>query len=192
MTTEASSIKLTCQCSLSLRRCLVLLFALHQVRLSSLVHIPADAAGALYLHGHALCPGLLSFSKDIMLEAAWCSSQSSNSASKLPQPVMMQTAGCGRLGALAVRVLHHSVNVAGGMRQLHWHLNFDEWQYVINVSTEQQTVPGCEDKSPDTSMMQTAPLRIVQVLPLKSLCQTMTSICLFIKQEPGHNTHNWS
>jgi oxalate decarboxylase/phosphoglucose isomerase-like protein (cupin superfamily) len=26
---------------------------------------------------------------------------------------------------------------AGGMRQLHWHLNFDEWQFVINVSTAQ-------------------------------------------------------
>lgn len=36
-----------------------------------------------------------------------------------------------------MRVFYHSVHVAGGMRQLHWHLNFDEWQYVINVSTEQ-------------------------------------------------------
>ena len=26
------------------------------------------------------------------------------------------------------------IAAAGGMRQLHWHLNFDEWQYVINVS----------------------------------------------------------
>lgn len=28
---------------------------------------------------------------------------------------------------------------AGGMRQLHWHLNFDEWQYVINVSVQDPT-----------------------------------------------------
>jgi hypothetical protein len=27
------------------------------------------------------------------------------------------------------------LSCTGGMRQLHWHLNFDEWQFVLNVST---------------------------------------------------------
>ena len=31
----------------------------------------------------------------------------------------------------------------GGMRQLHWHTNLDEWQYVINGTIQVHSLHGC-------------------------------------------------
>ena len=31
----------------------------------------------------------------------------------------------------------------GGMRQLHWHTNEDEWQYVINGTIQACSRPSC-------------------------------------------------
>lgn len=61
-------------------------------------------------------------------------------------PVDVQLLGCA-LGTVRAKVLNMLLCAvagvfchAGGMRQLHWHLNFDEWQFVISVS-----VRGCRD-----------------------------------------------
>ncbi len=42
----------------------------------------------------------------------------------------------------------------GGMRQLHWHVNLDEWQYVINGTIQVSVLQLC----PATESVRSAPI----------------------------------
>lgn len=57
-----------------------------------------------------------------------------NSCLMLQQAFMLHVRSCADV--LTIMLFSPRIIAAGGMRQLHWHLNFDEWQYVINVSAD--------------------------------------------------------
>jgi hypothetical protein len=104
--------------------------------IAGVLHKQLNCNAHFELHGWRRPSYTTACSAGLWLGRAACSLSKSTNP-QLPQ------AGCTYLNTDISLVVHRLiVSRAGGMRQLHWHLNFDEWQYVINVSARQHKQLG--------------------------------------------------